>query len=109
MLTIRNVSIGYPGSREILRNISLDVHPGEMLALIGKNGAGKTTLIRGLTGLLPLRSGSIEYNVILWPDYCRSVCGKLLKKDEMSGDWRDISDGAFIVVQGQFRVFFIYD
>ena len=61
MLSIENVSIGYGSAPDILQNISLEIHPSEMLALIGKNGAGKTTLIRGLTGLLPLRSGAIRF------------------------------------------------
>lgn len=64
MLKIKNVSLGYPKRPEILHDISLEIRPGEMLALIGKNGAGKTTLIRGLTGLLPLRSGEITYKGI---------------------------------------------
>ena len=62
MLKFSNVSIGYGEHEDILHDISLEVRDSEMLALIGKNGAGKTTLIKGLTGLLPLRSGSIIYN-----------------------------------------------
>lgn len=62
MLSIQDVSVGYPNHKDILQNIYLDVHPGEILTLIGKNGAGKTTLIRGLTGLLPLRTGNIFFN-----------------------------------------------
>lgn len=61
MLKIENVSIGY-GKENILQNISLEAHRGEILCLIGKNGSGKTTLLRGITGLLPLRSGSISYD-----------------------------------------------
>ena len=62
MLSLENVSVGYGDSPDILHGITLDVNKSEMLALIGKNGAGKTTLIRGLTGLLPLRSGRICYD-----------------------------------------------
>ena len=62
MLRLENVSLGYGSAPDILRNITLDVHSSEMLALIGKNGAGKTTLIRGITGLLPLRSGTICFD-----------------------------------------------
>ena len=62
MLSLENVSVGYGSSPDILHGITLDVNKSEMLALIGKNGAGKTTLIRGLTGLLPLRSGRICYD-----------------------------------------------
>ncbi len=62
MLRLENVSIGYGSAPDILQNITLDICPSEMLALIGKNGAGKTTLIRGITGLLPLRSGDIRFD-----------------------------------------------
>ena len=62
MLEFSHVTIGYGEHEDILQDISLEVQDSEMLALIGKNGAGKTTLIKGLTGLIPLRSGSIFYN-----------------------------------------------
>jgi branched-chain amino acid transport system ATP-binding protein len=57
-LAVRGVSAGY-GPTTILRDIDLDVHAGETLALLGPNGHGKTTLMRALTGLLPLRSGTV--------------------------------------------------
>ncbi len=62
MLKIDNVSLGYGGQADILRNISLEVGRSEILCLIGKNGSGKTTLLRGITGILPLRSGKITYD-----------------------------------------------
>ena len=61
MLKIENVSVGY-GGENILRNINLEANQGEILCLIGKNGSGKTTLLRGITGLLPLRGGTISFN-----------------------------------------------
>ena len=54
MLTLDSLTINY-GQRTVLRNISLRVPPGEMLAVIGPNGAGKSTLIKLLTReILPL-------------------------------------------------------
>ena len=50
------------GTNQVLRDISLDLGPGEMLAVIGANGAGKTSLLRALSGLLPLESGAISFN-----------------------------------------------
>ena len=41
------------GSKEILRGVGLEVHPGEILGIIGPNGAGKSTLLRCLNGLIP--------------------------------------------------------
>lgn len=61
MLSIQNVSIGYGTRPDILKNISFEVKASEILALIGPNGSGKTTLMRGITGLLPLRTGSIHF------------------------------------------------
>lgn len=45
------------GGRPILRGIDLDVHRGEVLAVLGANGSGKSTLMRALLGLLPLVRG----------------------------------------------------
>ena len=43
-----------------LRGVSLDLHESETLGIIGANGSGKSTLLSAMTGLLPLRSGSIR-------------------------------------------------
>ncbi|WP_028877941.1 ABC transporter ATP-binding protein [Terasakiella pusilla] len=60
MLKFNNVSAGYGGA-EILRNVSLEVKEGEVVTIVGANGAGKTTSLRSLCGLIPLTSGSIEF------------------------------------------------
>jgi branched-chain amino acid transport system ATP-binding protein len=60
MLSIRHLSVAY-GITEILRDVSLDVAPGQILALLGGNGAGKTTLLRTLSGLLKPRAGTIDF------------------------------------------------
>lgn len=59
MIRVRGLCCGYGGS-DVLAGVNLHVKPGEMAALCGPNGSGKTTLIRALTGVLPIRSGSIE-------------------------------------------------
>ena len=46
----------------ILDDVSIEVHPGETVALVGRSGAGKTTLVRCLAGLLPATSGRILYD-----------------------------------------------
>jgi len=59
MLKIESISVGY-GPNVIVQDVTLEVAPGEILALIGPNGAGKTTLIRGVSGTIPLVSGRIK-------------------------------------------------
>ena len=47
------------GGRRVLRDVDLDVHRGEIIALLGRNGSGKTTLLRALARLLPTSAGEI--------------------------------------------------
>ena len=58
MLELRNVTAGY-GAATVLRDLSLWVPPGKVVALLGANGAGKTTTLRVASGLLPIRSGQL--------------------------------------------------
>ena len=61
LLEAASLSVFY-GPVQALRNVSLQVEPGEMVALIGANGAGKTTTLRTVSGMLSPRSGSITFN-----------------------------------------------
>ncbi|MEU5994566.1 amino acid ABC transporter permease/ATP-binding protein [Spirillospora sp. NPDC047418] len=49
------------GSQQVLRSVDLDVHRGEVVAVIGPSGSGKTTLIRTLNGLEPVDGGEVSY------------------------------------------------
>ena len=60
-LQLINISGGY-GERLVHENISIDVEPGEVIAIIGRNGTGKTTLAKLIAGELPLESGQIRLN-----------------------------------------------
>ncbi len=60
LLTLQNVNAGY-GDFQALFDISLDIHEGEIVALIGVNGAGKSTLIRCINRQIPLISGEILF------------------------------------------------
>ncbi|CAG5088815.1 Urea ABC transporter, ATP-binding protein UrtE [Thermobacillus xylanilyticus] len=60
MLTVRQLETGYGGT-VILRGVSLDVKPGQVVCLLGRNGVGKTTLMRGIMGVLKARKGSIRF------------------------------------------------
>lgn len=61
MLKLTNVISGY-GDIEIVRGISLHVDKGEVVTVVGANGAGKTTILRTICGLIPLKSGSLEFD-----------------------------------------------
>jgi branched-chain amino acid transport system ATP-binding protein len=60
MLRVESISAFY-GVIQALRNVSLHVNPGEMVALLGANGAGKTTLMKVISGLLPPSKGRLFF------------------------------------------------
>lgn len=60
LLDVRNLHAGY-GEVAVLRDVSFAVTDGAITALIGSNGSGKTTMMRAVAGLLPARSGRIDF------------------------------------------------
>ena len=60
MLAVKNLNQYYGGSH-ILRDLSFEVPPGKVTALLGRNGVGKTTLLRTLMGLVPAKTGEILF------------------------------------------------
>jgi len=58
MLEIRGLTSHY-GSVQVLHEVSFDLHPGQILGLLGRNGAGKTTTLKTIMGLVRATSGSI--------------------------------------------------
>jgi len=58
ILDVRNVVVGY-GAAPILRDVSIRIDRGEIVALVGPNGAGKTTSVRAILGMLRLTSGEV--------------------------------------------------
>jgi urea transport system ATP-binding protein len=59
MLHLSNLNVYY-GESHILRNVSFTVDAGAVVCLMGRNGVGKTTTLKGIMGLLPVRSGQIH-------------------------------------------------
>ncbi len=59
IVSIRNVSKTYAGGFQALKNVTLDIHRGEIFALLGPNGAGKTTLISTVCGMTNATEGQI--------------------------------------------------
>jgi len=60
LLQLRDVSLGYDKANAV-SSLDLDVQDGAIVALLGSNGAGKTTTLRGISGLLKARTGSIRF------------------------------------------------
>jgi urea transport system ATP-binding protein len=60
MLKVEKLNVYY-GESHILRDVDLEVRPGQVVCLMGRNGVGKTTLLKTITGLLPARSGRVTF------------------------------------------------
>jgi energy-coupling factor transport system ATP-binding protein len=59
-IEIEDLFFTYPGGVEALSGVSLEIQPGELVAIVGQNGAGKTTLMRHLNGLLQPARGAVR-------------------------------------------------
>ena len=62
VLSIRNLTKSYGGSRPAVADLSLDVEAGDIYGFIGRNGAGKTTTIKCVVGIQDFDAGEIEIN-----------------------------------------------
>ena len=60
LLALKGLQVAYGGIQAV-KGIDLEVGEGELVCLIGANGAGKTTTLKGITGLQPIKSGTIHY------------------------------------------------
>ena len=61
LLEITGLGAGY-GHVRVLRQVSLSIHAGEIVTLIGANGAGKTTLLRAISGILRANAGRVVFD-----------------------------------------------
>lgn len=60
LMKISNLYVSY-GTIRAIHDVSLEVHEGKILSIIGANGAGKSTLLKAVTGILQVESGDIWY------------------------------------------------
>ncbi len=63
LLSVSDVTAAYGGGAvKVLKNVSVNIHPGQTLAVVGESGSGKSTLARAITGLLPPQQGSVTFD-----------------------------------------------
>jgi len=79
ILAARDLTVTYPGATTpALAGVSLDIWPGQSLAIVGQSGSGKTTLLHTLAGILTPTSGAVVYNGATGP----------VRVDQLSDDAR---------------------
>lgn len=61
MLKVENLNVAY-GQSHIVHDVSFEVKPREIVAVMGRNGMGKSTLLKSLIGMVPPKSGKVEVN-----------------------------------------------
>lgn len=61
LLSLKNVTFSYDGIKNTIDDISVDIHKGEMISIVGKNGAGKSTLCKCICGFEKIDSGDIYF------------------------------------------------
>ncbi len=98
VLRLRDAAFRYPGGAGVA-GLTVDVAPGEALAVIGPNGAGKSTLLRGILGLVPLVDGEMQANGR--SDAANGMIGFLPQAAELDPEF-PISL-AQVVMQGRYR------
>lgn len=62
MITIKNLFFNYKKNTKLFDNLTLEMHSGQIIGLLGKNGAGKSTLLNLTSGLVNLKKGEIRIN-----------------------------------------------
>ena len=62
LLRVENITARYRGTKfDVLKNINVELHTGQTLAVVGESGSGKSTLARVITGLLPAKEGRVHF------------------------------------------------
>ena len=104
LIKCRQLTLGY-GSKDLVRDLDYDVNEGDYLCIIGRNGSGKTTFLRGLSGLLPPKSGSIE----LCDGLKRSEIGLLPQMSIVQKDFpASVEEIVLSAFQGKYRLLPFY-
>jgi branched-chain amino acid transport system ATP-binding protein len=70
--SVRDLAVSY-GAASVLRGVSFEAQPGEIIGLVGPNGAGKTTLLRAISALIPRKAGIVRLEGQVLPQTARSM------------------------------------
>ena len=92
----------FRGPAHVLRDVSIAVDNDEVVALIGRNGAGRTTIIESITGLLPMRSGRIQFrgeDITALPPHRRAQRG-IGYSPENSGIFPELTVAENLMISG---------
>jgi len=96
LFSCENLSLDL-GGREVLRDIGLDLHAGEVLGIIGPNGAGKTTLFRMIVGTEQPDAGTLTLGSTVQAAYA----GQMRELDPNKTAWEEISGGREMIEVGK--------
>lgn len=95
ILSLRNVSYSYPDGTPALRDVNLEVRPGEITFVLGPNGSGKTTLLLLMAGLLSPTEGEVSFDGKPVGNWFRKRCGILFQdpRDQLLAPtvWEDVA------------------
>ncbi len=99
------------GGLQAVKDINLEVHPGDRMGILGPNGAGKTTLFHLITGVLPPTSGQIllfGQDVTRWPPHRRTALG-MARTFQITTLFPRLTvlDNVLLAVQGRRRMKFV--
>ena len=101
ILKLNNISFKYE-DKDVLKNIDLDVNPGEILGILGPNGSGKSTLLRIMDGILIPQSGDILINGESYQGFKRSHLAREVAMVAQENHFRFSFSCIEVVLMGRF-------
>jgi ABC-type Mn2+/Zn2+ transport system ATPase subunit len=98
-VSVVGLTVGYPGSEPIVRDVSFEVSEGTLVALVGPNGAGKSTLLKAIAALLKPSTGTVSVFGVP-PGGCHHRTAYLPQRGDI--DWRFPVTTERLVLSGRY-------